>query len=54
MAQVGLKVQVEIKDIYDALCKKCKKKVRTLIKEKLTDQLVEGIIGSSGDEDVEE
>jgi len=54
MAQVGLKVQVDIREIFDALCPKCKKKVRALVKEKITDQLVDKVIGAEVLEPVEE
>ena len=44
MAQAGLSIQLNVKEIYDRLCPKCKKKLKQLIKEKITDQLVEGVL----------
>jgi len=50
VAQAGVSVQVSLKEIYVRLCKKCQKKVRELVKEKLTDQLVEqSILGGGGE-----
>jgi uncharacterized protein with PIN domain len=45
MAQTGLSVQLSIKEIYDKLCPKCKEKLRQLVKEKVTDDMVNKIIG---------
>ena len=44
MAQAGLSIQLNVKEIYERLCPKCKKKLKALIKEKITDQLVEGVL----------
>jgi len=44
MAQAGLQISLNVKEIYDRLCPKCKKKLKQLIKEKITDQLVEGVL----------
>jgi len=44
MAQAGLSIQLNVKEIYERLCPKCKKKLKQLIKEKITDQLVEGVL----------
>ena len=45
MAQAGIQVQLSVKEIYAKLCPKCRKKVRELIKEKVTDQMVSQVIG---------
>lgn len=45
MAQAGIKVQLSVKEIYDELCAKCKRKIRKLIKEKVTDEMVNRVIG---------
>jgi hypothetical protein len=45
MAQAGLSVQLSIKEIYDKLCPKCREKLRQLVKEKVTDDMVNKIIG---------
>ena len=44
MAQAGLSIQLNVKEIYERLCPKCKKKLKQLIKEKITDQHVEGVL----------
>jgi len=44
MAQAGLSVQLSVKEIYERLCPKCKKVVRELIKEKITEEMVEKVI----------
>ena len=45
MAQAGINVQLPLKEIYGAVCKKCKKKLRELIKEHISDQMVGQVIG---------
>ena len=45
MAQAGMSVQLAIPEIYKELCPKCKKKLRRLIKEKITDQMVSQVLG---------
>jgi len=40
MVEAGLRVNVSLKEVYERLCPKCKEKVRQLIKEKITDELV--------------
>lgn len=45
MAQQGINVQVSIKEIYKKACPKCKKMIRTLIRERITDQMVTQVIG---------
>lgn len=45
MAQAGISVQLSVKEIYDAVCKKCKKKIKDLIKEAISDQMVSQVIG---------
>ncbi|MCL6579349.1 MAG: hypothetical protein K6T73_08185 [Candidatus Bathyarchaeota archaeon] len=44
MVQAGLNVQISVKEIYDRVCPKCKKVIRELIKEKLTDQIIEQVV----------
>jgi len=46
MATAGISVQLSVKEIYDRICARCKKKVRELIKEKITDQMVSQVIGT--------
>ena len=45
MAQAGISVQLGVKEIYDVVCTKCKKKIRALIKDRITDQMVSQVIG---------
>ena len=40
-----MSVQLAIPEIYAQLCPKCKKKLRRLIKEKITDQMVSQVLG---------
>jgi uncharacterized protein with PIN domain len=44
MAQAGVSVQLSVKEIYDKMCPKCKAKIRELIKEKVTDQMVSEVL----------
>ena len=45
MAQAGMSVQLAIPEIYQALCPKCKKTLRRLIKEKISDEMVSQVLG---------
>ncbi|MEM2568216.1 MAG: hypothetical protein QXH20_07095 [Candidatus Bathyarchaeia archaeon] len=45
MAQAGLSISLSVKEIYDRLCPKCKKAIKDLIKEKITEELVEKALG---------
>ena len=45
MAQAGIQVQLSVREIHAVLCKRCRKKLRDLVKEKVTDQMVDQIIG---------
>jgi len=44
MSKAGIQVQYSIKEIYAKLCPKCKEEIRKLIKEKVTDELVNEVI----------
>ena len=46
MAQAGINVQLNVREIYKRLCPKCQKKIRELIKAKVTDQMVDQVIGT--------
>lgn len=46
MASAGIQVQLSVKEIYEQLCPKCKAKLKELIRQKVTDQLVESVIGT--------
>ena len=41
---MSLKVELTIKEIYEHLCPECKKRIRMLIKEKITDELVDKML----------
>jgi len=45
LAKAGLQVSLTVKEIYDRLCPKCKKRLRELIKEKITDDMVNQVLG---------
>ena len=45
MAKAGLQVSLTVKEIYDRLCPKCKRRLRELIKEKITDDMVNQVLG---------
>jgi len=47
MAQAGIQVQLSVKEIYDRCCPDCKQKIRELIKEKVSDQMVSQVIGTT-------
>lgn len=44
MAQAGVQVQLSLKEIYVCLCPQCQAKLKVLIKDKITDNLVKGVI----------
>ena len=43
----GINVQLSVKEIYDKVCPKCKKKIEALIREHISDELVKGVIGKA-------
>ena len=45
MAQAGIQIQLSVKEIYDRMCPECQAKIRELIKEKVTDQMVSQVVG---------
>lgn len=42
-----MQIQISMQDIVGHLCPKCKKAVRELVKEKVTDQMVDQVLGDS-------
>jgi uncharacterized protein with PIN domain len=44
---VKTQISLSIKEIYERLCPECKKKLRELIKEKITEQMVNEIVEKS-------
>ena len=47
MAQAAMRVQLAIPEIYAQLCPSCKKKLRKLIKDKISDEMVNQMLGLS-------
>ena len=45
MATAGLQVQLSVKEIYAVCCEKCRLKIKALIKTRITDQMVDQVIG---------
>ena len=45
MAEAQMRIQLSVKEIYEKLCPKCKRKIRELIKEKITEDMVNRVIG---------
>jgi len=46
MAQAGISIQLSVKEIYGRCCKKCQRRIRELIKEKITEEMVSQVIGT--------
>ena len=44
MGKENIQVQVSLKEIYANVCPKCKNKLRMLVKDKLTDEMVNEVI----------
>jgi len=40
MAQAGINIQLSIKEIYDACCEECKRKIKELVKDKIADSVL--------------
>jgi hypothetical protein len=40
-------ISLSVKEIYERLCPKCKKALKELIRDKLTDQMVEQMLAGS-------
>lgn len=45
MSEKGVKIQLSVAEIYQVVCPKCRKKIRALIKERITDQMVQQVVG---------
>jgi len=45
MAEAGIQVQLNVKEIYAVLCEECREKLRKLVKDKISEQLVDQVIG---------
>lgn len=46
MASAGLQVQLSVAEIQAILCPECRAKLRELVRAKITDQLVDQVIGT--------
>lgn len=44
MAQAGIQVQLSVREIYKVLCEECREKLRELIKDRISEQMVDQII----------
>jgi hypothetical protein len=45
MKQGEMNIQLSVKEIVEVCCPDCKLKVRELVKEKVTDQMVDQVLG---------
>lgn len=46
MEKQGLNVQLSIKEIYSVVCPDCKEKIKAMIRDKISDQMVDQVIGA--------
>jgi PHP family Zn ribbon phosphoesterase len=46
-AEGKTQISLSVKEIYERLCPKCKKALKELIRDKLTDQMVEQMLAGS-------
>jgi len=44
MSEVGLTIRLNLKEIYMKLCPKCKRTIRNLVKQKITDEMVSKVL----------
>lgn len=44
MAQAGISVSVDLKEIMRLLCKKCQEKVKEYVKQKVAEQITERLL----------
>jgi len=42
---MSITVNVDLKEIYALLCEKCKKKVKELVQQKISEKLADQVIG---------
>jgi len=45
MNQQGINVQLSVKDIYNAVCPDCKKKIKEMVKAQISDKMVNQVTG---------
>ena len=45
MASAGIQVQLNVREIYALCCPKCRKKIRQLIRDKISEDMVSKVIG---------
>lgn len=48
MAKAGIQVQVTLREIHAILCEECREKLKVIIREKISEQLVDQVIGEEG------
>ena len=44
MQQQQLAVQLSIQEVYDCTCAKCQKRIKDLVRDKISDQMVDQVI----------
>jgi len=44
MQKQQLSVQLSIQEVYDCTCPKCQKKIKDLVRDKISDQMVDQVI----------
>jgi hypothetical protein len=47
MSEGKAQISLSVKEIYERLCPKCKKALKELIRDKLTDRMVEQMLAGS-------
>ena len=45
MAQAGIQVNLKLREIHALVCEECKEKLRKLVRDKISEQLVDQVIG---------
>ena len=45
MAKAGIQVSLTVREIHAILCEECREKLRKLVRDKISNQLVDQVIG---------
>ena len=45
VAQAGIQVNLTVREIYTELCEECREKLRRIVKDKISEQLVDQVVG---------
>lgn len=45
--QAGLKIDLSIAEVYEAVCEDCQKELRELVRSKISDQMVDQVLGEA-------